>query len=121
MTISEQAPWRGLYTATALPFNEDLSVDYDAYAEHVAWLAAAGTDGVCPSGSLGEYQTLTPEERARILAAAPPPRSLEEWMAEPCEWSPEDQADLDWFLEERERARRHDLSRLEEMLKELET
>ena len=45
MTISGQAPWRGLYTATALPFNDDLSVDYDAYAEHVAWLAAAGTDG----------------------------------------------------------------------------
>jgi 1-pyrroline-4-hydroxy-2-carboxylate deaminase len=70
MTISGQAPWRGLYTATALPFNDDLSVDYDAYAEHVAWLAANGTDGVCPSGSLGEYQTLTPQERARVVEVA---------------------------------------------------
>jgi 1-pyrroline-4-hydroxy-2-carboxylate deaminase len=36
----------------------------------VAWLAANGTDGVCPSGSLGEYQTLTPEERARVVEVA---------------------------------------------------
>ena len=63
-------PWRGLYTATALPFNDDLSVDYDSYAEHVAWLAEAGTDGVCPNGSLGEYQTLTDEERARVVQTA---------------------------------------------------
>ena len=63
--MSPDRPWRGLYTATALPFNDDLSVDYDSYAEHVAWLAASGTDGVCPNGSLGEYQTLSDEERAR--------------------------------------------------------
>ncbi|WP_406229466.1 dihydrodipicolinate synthase family protein [Nocardia sp. NBC_01009] len=70
MTISKENPWRGLYTATALPFNDDLSVDYDGYANHVAWLAANSTDGVCPSGSLGEYQTLTPEERARVVEVA---------------------------------------------------
>ncbi len=34
--MSPDRPWRGLYTATALPFNDDLSVDYDSYAEHVA-------------------------------------------------------------------------------------
>ena len=44
-------PWRGVYTATALPFHDDLSVDFDAYAEHVAWLAAYGTHGVAPNGS----------------------------------------------------------------------
>jgi dihydrodipicolinate synthase/N-acetylneuraminate lyase len=70
MTISPEAPWRGLYTATALPFNDDLSVDYDGYAEHVAWLAEHGVDGVCPSGSLGEYQTLTHAERARVVEVA---------------------------------------------------
>ncbi|MFC3996787.1 dihydrodipicolinate synthase family protein [Nocardiopsis sediminis] len=70
MTLSSRTPWRGLYTATALPFNDDLSVDYDAYAEHVRWLADNGTDGVCPSGSLGEYQTLTAEERARVVEVA---------------------------------------------------
>ncbi|MGK4579854.1 dihydrodipicolinate synthase family protein [Kitasatospora sp. HPMI-4] len=56
--------------ATALPLREDLSVDYDAYAEHVRWLIDSGCDGVVPNGSLGEYQTLTDEERARVVATA---------------------------------------------------
>ena len=63
-------PWRGVLTATALPFKPDLSIDYDAFAEHVAWQAASGCDGVVPNGSLGEYQTLTPEERARVVEVA---------------------------------------------------
>ncbi len=56
--------------ATTLPLREDLSVDHDAYAEHVAWLIANGCDGVVPNGSLGEYQTLTDEERARVVRTA---------------------------------------------------
>ena len=63
-------PWHGVLTATALPFNDDLSVDFDAYAEHVAWQAANGCDGVAPNGSLGEYQTLTPDERAKVVEVA---------------------------------------------------
>ncbi|MFF2079445.1 dihydrodipicolinate synthase family protein [Kitasatospora sp. NPDC058162] len=56
--------------ATAIPLRPDLSVDYDAYAEHVRWLIESGCDGVVPNGSLGEYQTLTAEERARIVEVA---------------------------------------------------
>jgi 1-pyrroline-4-hydroxy-2-carboxylate deaminase len=63
-------PWHGVHVATALPFHDDLSVDYDAYAEHVRFLAAGGCDGVAPNGSLGEYQTLTDEERARVVETA---------------------------------------------------
>ncbi|MDH6127067.1 dihydrodipicolinate synthase/N-acetylneuraminate lyase [Kitasatospora sp. GP82] len=63
-------PWRGIMVATALPLREDLSVDYDAYAEHVRWLIDSGCDGVVPNGSLGEYQTLTDEERTRVVATA---------------------------------------------------
>ncbi|MBY8882049.1 dihydrodipicolinate synthase family protein [Actinacidiphila acidipaludis] len=63
-------PWRGVHVATALPFHDDLSVDYDAFAEHVRFLAAGGCDGVTPNGSLGEYQTLTDEERARVVETA---------------------------------------------------
>lgn len=63
-------PWHGIMVATALPLREDLGVDYDAYAEHVAWLIAEGCDGVVPNGSLGEYQTLTDEERARVVRTA---------------------------------------------------
>ncbi|WP_221355926.1 dihydrodipicolinate synthase family protein [Streptomyces beigongshangae] len=63
-------PWHGVLVATALPLKADLSVDYDAYADHCAWLVAQGCDGVVPNGSLGEYQVLTPEERARVVETA---------------------------------------------------
>jgi 4-hydroxy-tetrahydrodipicolinate synthase len=63
-------PWHGVLVATALPLREDLSVDYDAYAAHCAWLVAEGCDGVVPNGSLGEYQTLTPKERSRVVQTA---------------------------------------------------
>jgi len=68
--MQERKPWHGVYVATALPFNDDLSVDYDGYAEHVRWLAENGLHGVTPNGSLGEYQTLTAEERARVVTTA---------------------------------------------------
>ncbi|NDL57557.1 dihydrodipicolinate synthase family protein [Phytoactinopolyspora mesophila] len=73
---SNRPPWHGVLVATALPFREDLSVDLDRYAEHVRWLADNGCHGVCPNGSLGEYQVLTAEERAAVVRtaveAAPP-------------------------------------------------
>ncbi|MER0448855.1 dihydrodipicolinate synthase family protein [Streptomyces sp. Edi4] len=63
-------PWHGILVATALPLRPDLSIDYTAYAEHVRWLIANGSDGVVPNGSLGEYQTLTDEERERVVRTA---------------------------------------------------
>lgn len=69
-TSATRKPWHGILVATTLPFAEDFSVDYDAYAEHVAWLAANGCHGVSPNGSLGEYQTLGDEERAKVVTTA---------------------------------------------------
>lgn len=66
----QQKPWRGVYVASALPFNDDLSVDIDGFAEHVKWLAENGCDGITPNGSLGEYQTLSAEERALVVTTA---------------------------------------------------
>ncbi|MGN9840503.1 dihydrodipicolinate synthase family protein [Nonomuraea sp. H19] len=63
-------PWHGVMVATALPLRDDLSVDFDGYAEHCRWLVANGCDGVVPNGSLGEYQTLTPQERTRVIETA---------------------------------------------------
>ncbi|MFB6631608.1 dihydrodipicolinate synthase family protein [Streptomyces sp. NPDC056362] len=63
-------PWHGIMVATALPFREDGTVDHDAYARHVARLVAEGCDGVVPNGSLGEYQTLTDQERAQVVRTA---------------------------------------------------
>jgi 4-hydroxy-tetrahydrodipicolinate synthase len=71
MTVTpDSRPWRGVLVATALPLNDDLSVDYARYAEHCAWLVENGCDGVVPNGSLGEYQVLTPDERAKVVDTA---------------------------------------------------
>jgi 4-hydroxy-tetrahydrodipicolinate synthase len=67
-------PWHGVLVATALPLRDSgsdtLSPDFDGYADHVAWLAAQGCHGVVPNGSLGEYQTLTEQERTRVVTTA---------------------------------------------------
>ncbi len=72
---SQRRPWHGVQVATALPLRPTgaggaLAPDLDAYAEHVAWLVQNGCDGVVPNGSLGEYQTLTPDERAAVVRTA---------------------------------------------------
>ncbi|WP_326700713.1 dihydrodipicolinate synthase family protein [Streptomyces sp. NBC_01754] len=69
-THTSTHPWRGVMVATTLPLRDDLSVDFDAYAEHVRQLVEAGCDGVVPNGSLGEYQTLTDDERERVVRVA---------------------------------------------------
>ncbi|MEU9837005.1 dihydrodipicolinate synthase family protein [Streptosporangium sp. NPDC048047] len=69
--MTREKPWRGVMVATALPLGgEDLAPDFGRYAEHCRWLVAGGCDGVVPNGSLGEYQTLTAEERARVVETA---------------------------------------------------
>lgn len=68
MTVN--APWHGVNLATTLPFNPDFSVAYDAYAEHIRFTTENGVTGIIPNGSLGEYQTLTEEERKQVFLTA---------------------------------------------------
>ena len=68
--MTTQKPWHGVIVASALPFTEDLAVDYDRFADHVQFLADNGCDGIAPNGSLGEYQNLTAEERAKVIEVA---------------------------------------------------
>ncbi len=66
----------GVIVATALPYAEDagapagLRPDYDRYAEHCRWLIENGCRGVGPNGSLGEYSSLTDEERRTVARTA---------------------------------------------------
>lgn len=66
----------GVVVATALAFKEDdsvpsgLAVDYDKFAEHVDFLITNGCRGVGPNGSLGEYSSLTDEERRKVIQVA---------------------------------------------------
>ena len=66
----------GVVVATTLAFKEDpkapsgLAVDYDKFAEHCDFLVANGCRGVGPNGSLGEYSSLTDEERRKVIQVA---------------------------------------------------
>ncbi|MBC6445652.1 dihydrodipicolinate synthase family protein [Actinokineospora xionganensis] len=66
----------GVIVATALPYAEDpkapagLRPDLDRYAEHCQWLVANGCRGVGPNGSLGEYSSLTDDERRQVARTA---------------------------------------------------
>ncbi|QDP95211.1 dihydrodipicolinate synthase family protein [Microlunatus elymi] len=66
----------GVVVATALPYRKDgaapagLAVDHDKYAEHCDWLISNGCHGVGPNGSLGEYSSLTDDERRQVVRTA---------------------------------------------------
>lgn len=64
------ARFAGVYVATTTPFRADGSLDLDAYHEHCAWLVDEGVTGLTPNGSLGEYETLTDDERSMIVTTA---------------------------------------------------
>jgi dihydrodipicolinate synthase/N-acetylneuraminate lyase len=66
----------GVIVAAALPYAEDatapagLRPDLDRYAEHCRWLVENGCRGVGPNGSLGEYSSLTDDERRAVAKTA---------------------------------------------------
>ncbi|WP_437583217.1 dihydrodipicolinate synthase family protein [Paramicrobacterium sp. CJ85] len=74
--MSEKFDLGGVVVATTLPFKEDasapagLAVDYDKFAEHCNFLIENGCRGVGPNGSLGEYSSLTDEERRKVIQVA---------------------------------------------------
>lgn len=57
----------GVYVALVTPFTQDHEVDYKRLTELCEWLIQEGIDGLVPSGSLGEYATMTGEERAKVI------------------------------------------------------
>jgi 4-hydroxy-tetrahydrodipicolinate synthase len=66
----------GVVVAITLAFKEDpsapagLAVDYDRLGQHCDWLIANGCRGVGPNGSLGEYSSLSEEERRKVVQVA---------------------------------------------------
>ncbi len=74
--VTGGADWRGVVVAAALPYREDpaapggLRPDLDAFAAHCRWLVDSGCRGVAVNGSLGEYTSLTDDERAAVVHTA---------------------------------------------------
>jgi 1-pyrroline-4-hydroxy-2-carboxylate deaminase len=64
------AHFHGVYVATTTPFHEDGSLDLETYRAHCAWLIDNGIAGLVPCGSLGEYESLSDDERRGVVEAA---------------------------------------------------
>jgi dihydrodipicolinate synthase/N-acetylneuraminate lyase len=60
----------GVHVALTTPFTATGAVDRDAYAAHCDDLLGAGIAGLVPNGSLGEYESLTADERRANVETA---------------------------------------------------
>lgn len=63
--------FEGVYVAVTTPFREgDLTIDADAFGAHCSWLCEEGISGLVPGGSLGEYESMTADEREQLVRVA---------------------------------------------------
>jgi 4-hydroxy-tetrahydrodipicolinate synthase len=58
---------QGVHVALVTPFDETGAVDYNAFKNHLGFLADAGVHGFVPCGTTGEGPTLSHEEWRRLL------------------------------------------------------
>ncbi len=61
------ARWQGVFPALTTQFREDQSLDLDATARHIEAVLASGVQGLIMCGSLGENQTLDPDEKRKVV------------------------------------------------------
>jgi len=62
--------FEGIYVPVITPFDDDLSIDFDAFGEVIEWQIANGTHGIIVGGSTGEFFSLSYEERIEQLRFA---------------------------------------------------
>lgn len=69
-STASQHLWTGVFPAVTTQFKNDGSLDLAATAAHWEALIRSGVSGLIVCGSLGENQSLDPEEKRRIVEAA---------------------------------------------------
>jgi len=62
--------WNGVFPAVTTQLNPDQSIDLAATSRHLEVLIASGVSGLVMCGSLGENQTLTPDEKRAVIKCA---------------------------------------------------
>ena len=62
--------WKGVFPALTTQFTQDQELDLEATARHIGVLIDSGITGIVMLGSLGENQTLEPEEKRQVLELA---------------------------------------------------
>ena len=66
----EMNNWTGVYPAVTTQFRKDLSIDFEATAAHIEVLIKSGISGLVMLGSLGENNSLLPEEKVEVIRLA---------------------------------------------------
>ena len=61
--------WQGVFPAITTQMKRDGTLDLDATARHADLLVRSGVRGIIFLGSLGENQSLAPEEKRRLIEA----------------------------------------------------
>jgi len=61
--------FEGVWVPALTPFNNDLSVNGDAFVRHCAWLLEQGADGLAVFGTTSEASSLSVEERISLLGS----------------------------------------------------
>src|SRR5947208_14369538 len=61
--------WRGVFPAITTQMKKDGALDLDETARHTAELIQSGVAGVIFLGSLGENQSLSADEKRRVIEA----------------------------------------------------
>ncbi|MCA8982421.1 MAG: dihydrodipicolinate synthase family protein [Planctomycetaceae bacterium] len=59
--------WKGVFPACTTQFRSDESLDLEATGTHLRVLMNSGVTGLVIGGSLGENQTLSPEEKRELI------------------------------------------------------
>ena len=67
---TQSVVWRGVFPAVTTQFHADQSLDLDGTARHLEALIGSGVTGLIMCGSLGENQTLDPEEKRNVVRRA---------------------------------------------------
>jgi 4-hydroxy-tetrahydrodipicolinate synthase len=62
-----QPYWTGVFPAVTTQFHQDQTLNLAGTAKHLEALIASGISGAIMCGSLGENQTLTPEEKRDVI------------------------------------------------------
>ncbi len=62
--------WTGVFPALTTQLKKDQSLDLPATAQHIETLISSGVSGLIMCGSLGENQTLEPEEKRAVVRCA---------------------------------------------------
>jgi 4-hydroxy-tetrahydrodipicolinate synthase len=59
--------WQGVFPAVTTQLKKDQSLDLDATTRHVEVLLESAVTGVIMLGSLGENQSLAPQEKRTVV------------------------------------------------------